>query len=172
MISAPDIPRLIASAPLEILCVTLISVTIALAARAATHKSVARIPWFKPARSGTVYLFRSRKDPCLYKLGYTGRTAQVRQKELEAKLGSPLALVATIRMPHAWTVEQRCHAALRGWAMPWHPVLGKEWYRIRDEKSRRAVLRILDATSGRAERTARLKRSWHSGAVRILKIHA
>lgn len=173
MISALDIPKLIASFPLLAICVALVSAIAALALRETMRKNAPRIPWFKPAQAGTVYLFRSRQDPCLYKLGYTGRTAKIRQKELEAKLGSPLVLVATIRMPHAWSVEQQCHAALRsrGWAMPWHPVLGKEWYRIADGKSLQAALQIIERRSRRAESVARLKRSWHGGDQRIWKMH-
>lgn len=173
MIDLLDIPWLIANSPFTVISLALIAAIGILALRGFARKGSASIPWFKPSRAGTVYLFQSRQDPRLYKLGYTGRTPRIRKKELEAKLGSPLALVATIRMPHAWAVEQQCHAALRsrGWAMPWHPVLGKEWYRIADGKSLQAALQIIERRSRRAESVARLKRSWHGGAQRIWKIH-
>lgn len=137
-------------------------------------KRVPPIPWFRKSKTGTVYLFRSSIDPTLHKLGYTGRTAATRQKELEAKLGSRLILVAKLRTPHAWNIEQRCHAALRarGWAMPWHPVLGREWYRFPDKHSVGAALRIIEKTSGRAERVARFKRSWPLGAHQDLDVQS
>lgn len=140
--------------------------------RQALSRNRPSLPWGKQSRSGTVYLFRSRQDPALFKLGYTSRPATLRKRELEAKLGSKLDIVACLRMPHAWIIEQRCHAAFRarGWGMPWHPVLGSEWYRLSDQRRLDAALGLIEATSKRAERTARWKRSWPPKTVRKWEI--
>ncbi|MCE6958817.1 GIY-YIG nuclease family protein [Cereibacter sphaeroides] len=137
-----------------------------------SRRGRARVPWFRPVRRhGTVYVFRSRRDPALVKVGYTGRRTGVRQAELERSSGEPLDLGLRIRMPHALAAEQAAHSFLRakGWQLPWSAGLGTEWYRLPAGRSWHLLLDLVEAAASDTERRARRRRSWNADARRTVE---
>lgn len=129
------------------------------------------VPWFRPTRRiTTVYLFQSIDRANLIKVGFTARPDQARQGELQRALGGKLHLVQTIRMPHAYYVEQRAHRRLaaKGWRLSRREGLGTEWYLLPPSVTPKDVAALLETWAFEVQAQAKQRRSWAGGdAIRI-----
>lgn len=120
------------------------------------------VPYFRFGQRPTaLYVFRGRHDPTLVKVGYTGRSYEARQRELECDCGEHLDLVLLVRMPHAWYAEQRLHGLLtrKGWRLPPEARLGTEWYRV-PLKQQRTLIKMVQGAASATRRQARRRISW------------
>lgn len=120
----------------------------------------ARVRWFrKPSNRPAVYLLRSRRNPDLFKVGYTARRVEVRAAEIAQQHGD-VEIVAFLRMPHAYAAEQEAHRRLaRAWGVQ---PRGGEWYMARDGRKR--MLSLVLRSARRVRRRARLRMAWPGGA--------
>lgn len=108
------------------------------------------VPWFsRPTNRPAVYLIRSAVNPRLIKVGYTARRVETRMAEIAQEKG-PVQLLFSLRMPHAFAVEQAAHRAMRGARGVRHA--GGEWYHADPARARKIILREARRVRGRARR--------------------
>lgn len=130
-----------------------------------------RIGWFMRRPGwGTVYLMAPESDPTLFKIGFTRRRTVDRRRELQRPEDGKLRIVCTITMPHAYLLEQRLLAKMRGgWrifrrrANP----RGTEWFHLRRGETLAQVEALMEFEARRLRLAAGLRFSWPwSGRIR------
>lgn len=133
---------------------TLTLLVMSLIGRRGSAPQDARVRWFSaPRNRPAVYMLRLRSNPEIIKVGYTARKVETRMAEIAAQVG-PVDLLFSLRMPHAYAVEQMAHRSLRrAWGVK--RVQG-EWYRVSPHKARRVILR----SARKVRMRARLRFSW------------
>lgn len=116
-----------------------------------------KVPWFtKPKNKPAVYLIRSKLNPDMIKVGYTARKVETRMTEI-AQVRGPVTLLFSLRMPHAYAVEQAVHRALNGARGVRY--VGGEWYEADPKKVRKVIMR----QARKVKKRARWRFSWPRG---------
>ncbi|ATG38001.1 MAG: GIY-YIG nuclease family protein [Rhodobiaceae bacterium] len=119
-----------------------------------------RIRWFRRNVAwGTVYLTCDESDPRRIKIGFTQRKTIDRRKELSRSVQGRMVIVQTVRMPHAFALEARCHAKVRRLAYR-DKSRTREWYLLREGASLSDVATLISEQATRLRRIARLKIAW------------
>ena len=97
----------------------------------------------KDFNHGIVYVYSVDGNPSLIKIGYTGRSLQIRQAEIEFGCNRKCKILHYGKVPNAKQVEELCHADLHEDRVQIYcsGCLGNhnEWFNITEEKAR-AVL--------------------------------
>ncbi len=123
-----------------------------------------RIGWFDfRAPTGTVYLMQPDNDPRLFKLGFTSRPTLERRRELQRPGDGKLRIVCSVTMPHAYALEQRLLARMRGgWRLfrrrP--SPRGTEWFYLRRGEEIDDIQFLVEREARRVRRAAVLRLSW------------
>lgn len=124
------------------------------------HRGFIRIRWFRRNVAwGTVYLTCDETYPRRVKLGFTQRKTVERRQELARSVSGRLAIVQTVRMPHAFALEARCHRAMKRLARR-DTERSREWYILRDGIALDDVLRMMKRRAERLRLVATLKIAW------------
>ncbi|WP_140849210.1 GIY-YIG nuclease family protein [Paracoccus sp. FO-3] len=121
-----------------------------------------RIRWFRRNVAwGTVYLTCDEEDPRRIKIGFTQRKTVDRRKELSRSVQGRMVIVQTVKMPHAFALEARCHAKI-GRLAGRDRTRNREWYILREGASVSDVAQLITEQATRLRRIARLKIAWPS----------
>lgn len=119
---------------------------------------VSKVRWFRtPSNRPAIYIMKSKSNPKMFKVGYTSRRVEARAAEISAARG-PVEIVAWVRMPHAYVVEQRVHARLKGtWRVK---DLGNEWYLVKNRKPEDLLKKVICSETRKVRILARMKFAW------------
>lgn len=134
----------------------------------------AKIGWFNlRAPTGTVYLMQPDNDPRLFKLGYTSRHTLERRRELQRPGDGKLRIVCSVSMPHAYALEQRLLARMRGgWRLfrRRSSPRGTEWFYLRRGETILDIQTLIEREARRVRRAAGLRFSWPlSGTIALFE---
>lgn len=119
-----------------------------------------RIRWLRRNVAwGTVYLMCDETDARRIKIGFTQRKTMDRRQELSRNVEGRMIIVQTVRMPHAFALEARCHRKVKRWAKRDRD-RSREWYILLEGASVDEVARLIVRQAMRLRLIARLKLAW------------
>ncbi|MEP2628230.1 MAG: GIY-YIG nuclease family protein [Hyphomicrobiales bacterium] len=120
------------------------------------------IPWLRFSRvpRGTVYLMQSRKEPDLFKVGFTKRLTKDRRAELNRVAQDDMKIVSTVSMPWARKCEALVLERLRRNMFRKRDRRGTEWFWLRSGETIGDVHNSIGKAARRIELISRWKLSW------------
>lgn len=101
-----------------------------------------------------------RRDPSLFKVGYTARKTVNRRAEINRVAGDDMRIVQTVTMPWAYSCEGLVLCRIRREWFRRRDRRGTEWFRLKRGENIDQVARKIRRCADRTVLVAKLKRSW------------